>query len=422
VHELVAGIPLHAATHLSITACVRSDYVNYLVRDQHAHLHVKAADSAISQRINRKMVRTALKIMLACCNLCCRWNRIFSQAPAEMDMAEQEYRVQNSGESARLDFHDSTSAAGRVLSATNMLRQRSITQMNGNNTNSNADRSRMGFLHKGRASFIERGMDLAGVIANKLWRQQSSTDGMHDSNRRAAGGSFDTSSVHSSCMVTTGGDTLLLFASPEGGASVGIGRSSAEAAANAAGGASVNKALVPVDNAGHFTKQPPHDASALGYPAAGDAAEDAAAAAAAAAAVPDTVDAVSAAASSSFSIGANQVNLQGLQDNLLRPPSSVTAGQRQKRPNVGVGGISFAISTAAGAGAGEGARPGSFTAALQQEHAVAGSGGYSLAGMLKRRSSLTNRQALKLGEHNHIHHGVLLVAIAAVLLGALVQC
>jgi hypothetical protein len=119
--------------------------------------------------------------------------------------------------------------------------------------------------------------------------------------------------------------------------------------------------------------------------------------------VPDAVDAVSAAAAASFSIASSHIHLQGLQDNLLRPTVPIVPGQRLKRPNVGVGGISFAISTAAGAGAaangaGEGARPGSFTAALQQEHAGGGAGGYLLAGILKRRSLLTSKQGLKQGE------------------------
>jgi hypothetical protein len=296
-----------------------------------------------------------------------------------MDVAD-EYRVQHSGESARLDVCEQP--AGRTSSATNMLRQRSMTA--GNSSSSTPGRPRLSMLDKSRGSFVERGMDLAGAIASKIWRQQSgAADGLADSSH-AAGGSYEDSSVHSSCKVTKGGDTLLLFPSPEGGTNLGIGRSSAEAAANAA--------HTEEEQRWHVGSKSTADT------AAGDAAATAAAAAA-----PDAVDAVSAAAAASFGIGAGQTHLQGLHDNLLRPAVPTSPSHRQRRSNVGVGGITFAISTAAGAaaaahGAAEGVRPGGgFTAALQQELAGAGSGGYSLAGILKRRSSLTNKQGLKQG-------------------------
>jgi hypothetical protein len=259
-----------------------------------------------------------------------------------------------------------------------MLRQRSINA--GNSSNSTPGRQpRSNALDKSRGSFVERGMDLAGAIAHKLWRQQSGVgDGVHDTSQ-GTGGSGEDSSVHSTCQVTKGGDTLLLFPSPEGGTNLGIGRSSAEAAANAANAGEEQRW-----NGASTETADPVEANA-------------------AAAVPDAVDAVSAAAAASFSVASSLIHLQGLQDNLLRPTVPIVPGQRLKRPNVGVGGISFAISTAAGAvaaanAAGEGARPGSFTAALQQEHAGGGAGGYSLAGILKRRSSLTSKQALKQGE------------------------
>jgi hypothetical protein len=325
-----------------------------------------------------------------------RWNRIFSQAPADVDMAAEEFRVQNSGESKWMDLQDCP-AAGRASSATNIPRQRSITQQMANNNNCNGDKARVWFNDNGRQSsadrgidnrrhsFVERGVDFASGIASRIWRQQSSVDG------REAGGSIDSTS--SSTVVTKGGDTLLLFQSPEGGAHLGIGRSAAEAAANAAGDVSVHSRLANVAG-GSLASQP----IALRHSTASSASEGYAATAAA----PDAVDAVTAAAAAS--IGPGQVTTHGLQNNLLRPAAAsaaAAAAQRQKRPVAGVGGISFAISRTASAG--EGARSTNFTAALQQEHAGAGTAGYSLAGMLKRRSSLTNKPALKLGKHKYMH-------------------